>query len=49
MLQKEKLKKIKDIEKEKKMQDRTNDILNQINTYLEKEKNKDTTNNKEKQ
>ena len=37
-----------DIEKEKKMQDRTNDILNQINTYLEKEKNKDTTNNKEK-
>ena len=37
-----------DIEKEKKKQDRTNDILNQINTYLEKEKNKDTTNNKEK-
>ena len=37
-----------DIEKEKKMQDRTNDILNQINTYLEKEKNKDTTNNEEK-
>ncbi len=37
-----------DIEKEKKMQDRTNDILNQINTYLEKEKNKDTTDNKEK-
>lgn len=37
-----------DIEKEKKMQDRTNDILNQINSYLEKEKNKDTTNNKEK-
>ena len=37
-----------DIDKEKKMQDRTNDILNQINTYLEKEKNKDTTNNKEK-
>ncbi len=37
-----------DIEKEKKMQDRTNDILNQINTYLEKEKNKDTTDNEEK-
>lgn len=37
-----------DIEKEKKMQDRTNDILNQINSYLEKEKNKDTTNNEEK-
>lgn len=37
-----------DIEKEKKMQDRTNDILNQINSYLEKEKNKDTTDNEEK-
>ena len=37
-----------DIEKEKIMKDRTNDILNQINSYLEKEKNKDTTNNKEK-
>ena len=37
-----------DIEKEKKMQDRTNDILNQINNYLEKEKNKDTTDNEEK-
>ena len=30
------------------MQDRTNDILNQINSYLEKEKNKDTTDNEEK-
>ena len=37
-----------DIEKEKIMKDRTNDILNQINSYLEKEKNKDTTNNEEK-
>ena len=37
-----------DIEKEKKMQDRTNDILNQINSYLENEKNKDTTDNEEK-
>lgn len=37
------------LEKEKIMKDRTNDILNQINSYLEKEKNKNTTNNEEKE
>ena len=38
-----------EIEKEKIMKERTNDILNQINSYLEKEKNKNTANNEEKE
>ena len=36
------------LEKEKIMEERTNDILNQINSYMEKEKNKEKNNNKEK-